>query len=178
MSSAPLLDRTLLWRAFDLLAGKLARRGVVGELHAIGGETLVLASTSRLATHDVDALFEPHGPVVEAAHEVAKELGLLRSWLNNQASVYVSDRPGERVPVYDHPNLKVTAACPEHLLAMKVRAARATRDGQDLRLLFRELSIRSLDEVVRVLNRFFPGEPLSGRSRQLVTQVLAEMADA
>ncbi|MGH3999914.1 MAG: hypothetical protein ACRDTJ_20920, partial [Pseudonocardiaceae bacterium] len=96
-----LLDRSLLRRAFDLLAAKLARRGVVGELHVFGGAAMVLAYDARAATRDVDALFQPDGPVLEAAWEVATELGLPKSWLNNQASSYVSGRAGRGSPVYD-----------------------------------------------------------------------------
>lgn len=67
MSPDRLLDRDVLERAFGLLADKLARRGVVGELHVFGGAAMVLAFDARAATRDVDALFEPDGPVREAA---------------------------------------------------------------------------------------------------------------
>jgi hypothetical protein len=62
----------------------------------------------------------------------------------------------------------------EHLLAMKVRAARAARDAEDLRLLLERLGLRTLDEVTAVVSRFFPGEPLSKRSRLLLEDLLAE----
>jgi hypothetical protein len=54
--------------------------------------------------------------------------------LNGQASVYISgkDDPGKR-RVFDHPGLRVTAASPRHIFAMKALAAR-TRDVDDLRL--------------------------------------------
>ncbi|MGH7576284.1 MAG: DUF6036 family nucleotidyltransferase [Longimicrobiales bacterium] len=172
-----LLDRELLERAFALLSRKLARRRVVGELHVFGGAAMVLAYDARAATRDVDALFRPDGPVLEAASEVANELGLPRSWLNNQAGSYVSGRAGRGTPVYDDPNLRVLITPPEHLLAMKVRAARAVRDADDLRLLLKALDLRALDEVVEVVGRFFPDEPLSERSRQLVEDLIAERAD-
>jgi hypothetical protein len=169
-----LLDRELLRRAFDQLATKLARRGVVGELHVFGGAAMVLSYDARAATRDVDALFRPDGPVLEAAREVADELALPRSWLNNQASSYVSGRAGRGSPVYDHPNLRVLTTPPEHLLAMKTRAARATRDADDLRLLLRTLDLHTLAEVAAIVARFFPDEPLSDRSRQLIEDLIAE----
>lgn len=174
MTPDRLLDRDLLRRAFDRLATKLARRRVVGELHVFGGAAMVLAFDDRVATRDVDALFRPDGPVLEAAWEVADELGLPGSWLNNQASSYVSGRAGRGTPVYDHPNLRVLTTPPEHLLAMKVRAARAARDADDLRLLLHTLDIHTLDKVVDIVARFFPDEPISERSRQLVEDLLAE----
>lgn len=174
MIAPRLLDRELLRQAFDLLAAKLARRGVVGELHVFGGAAMVLAFDARVATRDVDALFRPDGPVLEAAREVAEELGLPRSWLNNQASSYVSGRAGRGTPVYDHPHLRVMSTPPEHLLAMKVRAARAVRDTDDLRLLLRALDLHALQEVTEIVERYFPDEPLSDRSRQLLEDLLAE----
>lgn len=170
----PLLDRERLRRAFDVLASKLARRGVVGEVHVFGGAAMVLVFDARAATRDVDALFEPDGPMLEAAREVGDELGLPRSWLKDQASSYVSGRAGRGTPVYDHPNLRVMTTLPEHLLAMKARAARAVRDADDLRILLESLDIQTIEAVKDVVERFFPGEPLSPRSRQLIEDVLAE----
>ena len=172
MSSGRLLDREALRRAFDLLAEKLAKRSIVGELHVFGGAAMVLAFDSRAATRDVDALFRPDGPVLEAAREVARELGLPNSWLNNQASAYVSGRAGRGTTVYDHPNLRVLTTPPEHLLAMKVRAAGAARDAEDVTLILDRLGIRTLQEVESIVERFFPDEPLSRRSRQMVEDLL------
>ena len=173
MTPDRLLDRELLERAFAVLADKLARRGVVGEVHVFGGAAMVLAFDARAATRDVDALFEPDGPMLEAAREVAAELGLPGSWLNNQASSYVSGRAGRGTPVYDHPHLRIMTTPAEHLLAMKVRAARAARDADDIRLLLQALELDSLEQVVEVVERYFPDEPLSDRSRLLVEDLLS-----
>ena len=85
--------------------------------------------------------FVPDTQVLEAAREVAVEMRLLKSWLNNQASSYVSGVAGRGTPVFDHPNLRVMVTSPEHLLAMKVSAARAVRDANDLQVLLRELKL-------------------------------------
>jgi hypothetical protein len=172
VTSEPLLDRERLREAFDRLASKLARRGVVGEVHIFGGAAMVLAFDERAATRDVDALFEPDEPILQAAREVADELGLPRSWLNNQASSWVSGRAGRGTPVYDHPNLRVLTTPPAHLLAMKVRAARAVRDAGDLRLLLRALDIHNVEQAIEVVARYFPDEPLAARSRQLLEDIL------
>lgn len=169
----PLLDREVLRRAFSLLADRLARQGVVGEVHVFGGAAMVLAFDSRAATRDVDALFAPDGKVLEAAWEVASELGLPRSWLNNQASSYVSGRAGRGTPVFDHPHLRVMTTPMEHLLAMKVRAARAVRDADDVRVLLAELGLREVDAVTEIVARYFPDEPLSERSRLLLEDILS-----
>lgn len=170
----PLLDRDLLRRAFMLLAERLARRGVVGEIHVFDGAAMVLAFDARAATRDIDALFEPDGHVIEAAREVADDLGLPRSWLNNQASSYVSGRAGRGTPVFDHAYLRVMTTPPEHLLAMKVRAARAVRDADDVRLLLEHLGLSDLAAVEDVVARYFPDEPLSQRSQMLLEDLLRD----
>jgi hypothetical protein len=43
-------------------------------------------------TRDVDAVFKPHGIVLEEARMVADDLGLPYWWLNEQASVYISGK--------------------------------------------------------------------------------------
>jgi hypothetical protein len=174
VNSDRLLGRQLLERAFGLLADNLRRRGVVGELHVFGGAAMVLAFDARAATRDVDALFEPDGPMLDAAGEVAAELGLPRSWLNDQASSYVSGRAGRGTPVYDHPNLRVMTTPAEHLLAMKVRAARAARDADDIRLLLQTLELDTVEQVTAVVVRYFPDESLGDRSRLLLEDLVDE----
>jgi MFS family permease len=58
--------------------------------------------------------------VLEEARAVADELGLPPWWLNEQASTYVAHGGDPAAPrVFDHPGLRVSAASPEHLLAMQ-----------------------------------------------------------
>jgi hypothetical protein len=122
---SPLLDRAAIQDAFRRLGDRLARRGVVADIYVIGGAAMALAYDARRATRDIDAVFQPHGIVVDEARAVADELGLPRWWLNEQASAYVAPGGDVAAPhVFDHPGLRVSAASPEHLLAMKVLAAR------------------------------------------------------
>jgi hypothetical protein len=82
---SPLLDRAAIEEAFRRLGDRLAMRGVVADLYVFGGAAMALAYDSRRATRDVDALFKPHGIVLEEALAVAAELDLPRWWLNEQA---------------------------------------------------------------------------------------------
>ncbi len=169
-----LLDQKTLRRAFELLAISLKRRGVVGEVHIFGGAAMVLAFNSREATRDVDAVFVPDTQVLDAAHEVAVEMRLPKSWLNNQASSYVSGVAGRGTPVFDHPNLRVMVTPTEHLLAMKVRAARAVRDADDVRVLLRELKLTKVAQVKKIVEKYFADESMSARSLALIEEILSE----
>lgn len=77
----PLLDRAAIEDAFRRLGDRLARRGVVADLYVFGGAAMALAYDARRATRDIDAVFQPHGIVLEEAGAVAKDLGLPRWWL-------------------------------------------------------------------------------------------------
>lgn len=108
-------------------------------------------------TRDIDATFVPHGVVIEEARHVADDLGLPYWWLNEQASIYISgkDDPGKR-RVFDHPGLRVSAASPAHIFAMKALAAR-TRDIDDLRLLAGIIGVQSAGEALQTLRGLLSG---------------------
>ena len=100
----PLLDRATIEDAFRRLGDRLARIGVVADLYVFGGAAMALAYDSRRATRDIDAVFQPHGVVLEQAQAVADELGWPRWWLNEQASIYVAPGGDAAAPkVFDHP---------------------------------------------------------------------------
>ena len=130
-----LFGRAELERAFTALGERLVRRGVVADLFIVGGAAMALAYDAARVTRDVDAMFKPHGIVHEEAMRVATDLGLPRWWLNEQASTYISGKEdADKRRVFDHPGLRVMAASPRHIFAMKALTAR-TRDIDDLRLL-------------------------------------------
>ena len=113
----------------------------------------------------------PHGVVLEEAGNVAQDLGLPAWWLNEQASVYISgkDDPGRR-RVFDHPGLRVTAASPRHIFAMKALAAR-TRDVDDLRLLAGIIEVDSAETALRICAEFFPDEPVPPRAAAVLREL-------
>jgi hypothetical protein len=98
------------------------------------------------------------------ARNVAEDLGLPPWWLNEQASVYISgkDDPGKR-RVFDHPGLRVTAASPTHIFAMKALAAR-TRDIDDIRVLAGMIGVDSVEAALQVCRDFFPDDVPSPRT--------------
>ena len=171
---SPLLGRAKIEEAFRRLGDRLAKRGVVADLYVFGGAAMALAYDSRRTTRDVDALIKPHGIVVEEALAVAAELNLPRWWLNEQASSYVApggDSGASRV--FDHPGLRVFAASPEHLLAMKALAARP-RDAEDIRQLARVLGLRTVDDVLASVREVFPEEEPPQRLRLLLEDIFTE----
>lgn len=101
------------------------------------------------------AVLQPHGVVLDEARAVADELGLPQWWLNEQASAYVAPGGDAAAPrVFDHPGLRVSAASPEHLLAMKALAARR-RDADDIRFLIERLNLSTVEEVLALCAEVF-----------------------
>lgn len=171
----PLLDRARITALFRQLGERLQRRGVVGDIYVIGGAAMALAYDARRATRDIDAVFLPHGIVLEEALALAAELDLPRWWLDEQASAYIAPGGDPEAPLsFDHPGLRVTTASPEHLLAMKMMAARR-RDIEDLRLLVAQLGLTSPAQVIEVCARVFPDEPLRDRARLVLADLFDEL---
>ena len=88
----PLLDRASLRKAFEALSDQLRGAGIVADVYVYRGAAIVLELDGRTATRDVDAIWSPYDGVREAADRVADRLGLPRWWLNDQASVYLSQQ--------------------------------------------------------------------------------------
>ncbi len=169
MNDGRLLDRAELERVFAALGDRLVRRGVVADIFIVGGAAMALAYDAGRVTRDVDATFVPHGVVLEEARNVADAMGLPQWWLNEQASAYVSTQndDGKR-KVFDHPGIRVLAASPEHVFAMKAFAARS-RDEEDLRALAEIIGISSVREALEICERFFfSSEPLPPRSQAML----------
>src|SRR6266704_1414711 len=80
-SGGVLMGRADLERAFSALGERLVCRGVVADLFVIVGAAMAMAYGATRVTRDVDAMFVPHGVVVEESRAVADELGL-PTWCN------------------------------------------------------------------------------------------------
>jgi Nucleotidyltransferase of unknown function (DUF6036) len=169
-----MLDRAALHELLSELAGRLDRRGLRANLYIIGGAAMAMLFDDRRATRDIDSVvLSGHGPLIEEVRAMARIHDLPSTWLNEQASVYVSaaEDPNQST-VFDHAALSVAAASAEHLLAMKVSAGRASDVG-DIKALLSILRIDSVAQVEAVLADVFPDSALSDRARLIVEDILA-----
>jgi hypothetical protein len=143
---------------FAALDQELGARAVRGEVYVIGGAVMCLVFGARDATRDVDALFAPARELREAAARVGLARDLPADWLNDAAKGYLS-ASGSFAPFLALPNLSVSTATPEYLLAMKCLAMRLGpefHDEADIRYLLRYLNLESYDAAVAILERFYP----------------------
>lgn len=169
-----LLDRATMLAAFERLAQRLQRRGLVANVYLFGGAAIAIGFDSERRTRDVDARFAPTPDVQREVLGTAEDLGLPRWWLNEQGVSYLprQDEPAT-LPTFDHPHLRVMRASDRHLLAMKAAASRRnTADIADLRLLARHLGITDPMDVVRIHDEVFPEEPLAEHKRAVIEEAL------
>lgn len=147
-------------RLLDLLNDELRRSGTVGELFLVGGAVMCLAYDARPSTMDVDALFRPAEKVREAAARAAVSAGIDGRWLNDAVKGFMSAQ-GEFAPFLELDHLRVMVAQPEYLLAMKCLAMRIGaefHDEEDVRFLLRLLDVRSYEQALSIVAKYYPIE--------------------
>lgn len=161
------MNREDMLACFTEMAEILSRRRVSARVYIVGGAAMALAYDRDRHT----PLDEPAGgcaELTEAVREVARRRGLPDSWLNERASSCIP-RGGdarERV-VFDHSSLRVAAASPERMLAMKVMSARRA-DAEDVKTLLGILGFTTARRVMEAVQVVFPDEPIPERSRRMV----------
>jgi hypothetical protein len=180
-SSASSLSREAILGALGNLSDELGRRGIRGEICLCGGAVMVLAFAARLATRDVDAIFQPAQLVRELARRIAETQGLPATWLNDGVKAFVSVRhetTAGQLPQFPH--LRLTMPVPEYLLAMKCMAARigGTPGGQsdvpDIVFLIRHLGLKSANDVLELVTQYYPANRIPVKTQYLVESLFEE----
>ncbi len=180
------LDRAKIEEAFRIMGQYLLDRKTLGEIAIYGGSAILFQFDWRKTSVDVDARVTSernHGIIIDAVHEAARQLNLPRSWLNESVAAYTrrSESEADRIAVGLYPSperfgLRVTAAKPEYLLAMKLKALeRVTaddRDFQDAARIGAGCGIASVDQMLNVFQRFFGDEALSVTARLRLSELI------
>jgi hypothetical protein len=174
-----MLERQQIEAALRRLAELLRAQQTEGEICLLGGTVMVLAFKARPATKDVDAIFHPAGVIRSAAAIVQEELALPSHWLNDGAKGFIS--ANHQVTTGDLPQfegLRVLAPTAEYMLAMKAMASRIAHldtdpsDVEDIRFLLAQLNIKSPDEALAVVARFYPPDRIPARTAFLLEEIL------
>ena len=135
---------------------------------------MCIAFGARESTRDVDGYFEPTKKIREAAARVAVEAGVDEHWLNNGVKAYLSER-GSFSEYLELSNLKVFCADASYLLAMKCLAMRIGEEFQDLddiRYLLRHIGIRSYDDALEIISRYYPAERFPQKTLYALEELL------
>lgn len=153
------MGREELWKLLEELNDRLADQGVRTELYVVGGSAMALGYDNTRATMDVDCrIGESAHEVHEAAQTIAREHGLAEDWLNEAAAqtLMIPEEPDTaQRTVFAKPNLIVTIASPERMIAMKTAAGRNI-DLKDIAELLPQSRIKSGAEAKKLAEHYFP----------------------
>ena len=158
---------------FDLLNEELRAAKIEAELFLVGGAVMCLAYAARSSTEDVDAVFRPAAEVRKAAARVGARAGLSPDWLNDGVKGFMSAQ-GDFAPFLELDHLRVMLAQPAYLLAMKclsMRIGAEFHDEDDVRYLLRHLDVRSYDQALSIIKKYY----LLERFPQKTLYALAEL---
>jgi hypothetical protein len=179
------LDRAGIEEAFRFVGQYLLDRKAFGEIAIYGGSAILFQFDWRKTSVDVDARVISagnHTLVVEAVHEAARRFDLPRSWLNESVTMYArrGEQERDRVLVGLYPSterfgLRVTAAKPSYILAMKLKALERTtaddRDYEDAVKLALACGVTTVDGLRELFRSFFSDEELSLRTELRLPEV-------
>jgi hypothetical protein len=168
------LDRDSLLAAFDEIGRCAAASGARLEIAVYGGSALMLSSNFRFATEDVDvSLLELPGPewLGAAVERIAAANGWAADWLNDAVVFHLSalaDHAADHLEFGTFPRdggpagLVVHVPTAPYLLALKLKAirindpVRGEQERLDILNLMRVVGIRSVDDAIAVMGRYFP----------------------
>lgn len=142
---------------------------------------MVLVFNARISTRDVDAIFQPASVIRELALEIAEERQLPRAWLNDGVKGFQSaaaETTTVGLPQFAH--LRIFRPTAEYLLAMKCLAARPGEgalsvDREDIQTLIRHLQLRTVDETLEVVEKFYPVERIPPKTQFMVHEVISAL---
>lgn len=157
------------------LADGLTGAGVEVHILLVGGAALSFYYDRDQGTTDVDGAGHPREVVLAHATALAEEKGFRPDWFNEAATGFFPHEEIARHLVIERGTVRVEVAEPEVLLAMKLRACRPQKDLADLAFLLRRCDVRTVDEAVGWLERYYPEEELSERDKATVQAALGEI---
>jgi hypothetical protein len=137
------------------LAYRADREGLTGAIRVVGGSAIALMNTNRRATHDIDVVLAPADPLLDIAHDMARQRGLRPDWLNDAVKGFVPPVGADDwVEIHRVRDVVVSIGSPEMLLAMKLFANRGIRDTEDIEYLLGVCQITSLAQAQEIYERY------------------------
>jgi hypothetical protein len=180
------LDRDKLLAAFDEIGRAAAKAGTRMQIAVYGGSALMLASNFRFATEDVDVsrLQQPWPEWLrEVIDRLATENRWPADWFNDGVAFYLSplaDQADDHLEFgtfprgIDDPGLMVYVPSAPYLLALKLKAIRVNdplrgdQERLDILNLMRVVGIRTPEEAISLLGRFFPNSGASPEKQRFL----------
>jgi hypothetical protein len=180
------LDRDKLLAAFDEIGRAAIAAGTQLEIAVYGGSALMLASNFRFNTEDVDisAIQRPWPEWLEnTTRRIAERNGWADDWFNDGVAFHLSrlaDAAADHLEFGtfpqegEAPGLIVYVPTAPYMLALKLKAirindpVRGEQERLDILNLMRVVGIRTVDEAVELLTRYFPVSGMSAEKQRFL----------
>ncbi len=148
------------------ISHKLKNRGLQGEIILFSGAVMTLVLEARKSTKDVDAIFHPPKIIREIAAEIGRENSFSETWLNDGVKGFASEK-GEHSLYYEDTNLKIFAAIPEYILAMKCMSMRLaeSKDQEDVIFLIKKLNLKKKEQVFNIIEKYYPKKCIPAKTQ-------------
>jgi hypothetical protein len=178
------LTKAEIEAALNRISELASAEGLRLEMTLYGGALMLLAYNARDVTKDVDAIIRPSEVGRRLVAKVAAERGLSEDWLNDNVRQFVSSKEAKNelpLPNVSRAGLHITRPTAKYLLAMKVMASRKPLPGyagdyHDIEILLRITKIKSVDEVQKVVDAFFPDTVLPEPTQLALTEILKKIS--
>jgi hypothetical protein len=174
----PKFTKETLLQLLGALNEQLKRKDITAEICIVGGAAMIIAFGSRESTEDIDALLLKPSSVREAIRQVAENKGLPENWLNDGAKGFASGEQTEMTELLNLSHLRVISPSPEYILAMKCIAARTgldKGDKADAKFLVNHLGLKSTEQVLRVVEKFYPRTRIPAKTQYFVEEIVNEL---
>jgi hypothetical protein len=194
MSTA--FDRDALLDAFDRIGYAAVDAGMKLQIAVYGGSALMLASSFRFATEDVD-IAEIGGEwpewLTSVVATIAHEKGWSEDWLNDAVTFHLSqlaELQRDHLPFGNFPRrteaVGLTVFIPKarYLLALKLKSLRLSNfekgaaDMADTANLLRVVGITEVEQAIAVLAEFFPRSAADADKQRFVLKRLLSQEPA
>ncbi len=158
------------------LGRRLDEGGHRADLYIVGGAAMALAFDRTRVTRDIDAVFAPKTVVYDVAKAMADEsVDLDEGWLNDAVKGFLPEIEDDDAAVLmEEKGIRVLVASPKRLLAMKVFAARADRDRDDIVSLCSHIGIASITEVLDLTASLY-GNLMTPKSTFIAIELLQDI---
>ncbi len=182
-------DKAVLEAAFNELGRRAHAVGRTIEIVIYGGAALLLTLKQRVATKDVDGVFDRDKDFVKKlAAEMAEEFNWDQDWLNDGVKGWLSKSDSDpdvkklfkTYPSENEPGLRVFIPRPEYMFAMKCRAMRVggiegSSDIDDIKALAKELGITNIEQGLAIVESFYPANLLEPKTRLGLEEILSSL---
>ncbi len=170
------MNREDMITALEELNKELRFIGVRVEIGLYGEKEICLALNVREATHNIEALFEPNGRIRSVVQDVGTSLGLDEDWINDAVKGLVSDK-NDMIVLSKLSNIDINTAFAPYILAMKVMSYSADNIDEidDIKYLLRYLNIKSVEQVLDVINSYYPVNKVLPETHNMLEKVFGDM---